>query len=56
MEVDMSNRNCYNCGGFRHLSRNCNNKRMDRTEDRRRIDIGNGQNNLNRERDLIVFN
>ena len=23
MEVDRGNRNCYNCGGFGHLARNC---------------------------------
>ena len=23
MDVDRNNRNCYNCGSFRHLVRNC---------------------------------
>ena len=57
MDVNKSqNRNCYNCGGFRYLARNCNNRRIGRTGDGRKIDIGrNRQNNLNEREDLIVF-
>ena len=60
MEIDKSNRNCYSCGGFGHLARNYNNRRIrNRTGEGRRMNIGeqrgNGQNNLNGEGDLIVF-
>jgi len=68
MDVDQRNRNCYNCEGFGHLARNCRNKgienrigerRLEYVQNNRqrlRIEKGNGQNNLNRERDLIIFN
>jgi len=27
MWIGEKNRNCYNCGGFEHLARNCRNRR-----------------------------
>ena len=60
MEVDYGNRNCYNCRGFGHLTRNCRNRGIrDRIGENRRLEYGNrnnGQNNLNKDRDLIVLN
>jgi len=60
MEVDKSNRNCYNCGEFRYLARNCRNRtEQNRIGEERRLKYrDNGkeeQNNLNGERDLILF-
>jgi len=70
MEVDKSNRNCYSCGGFGHLARNCRNRGAEnrigkgrRLEydgngnngQRRMMEGGNRQDNLNGEGDLIVF-
>ena len=37
------NRNCYACGGFEHLARNCRNKGM---ETNRRIEVEQNNNNL----------
>ena len=71
MKVDQGNRNCYNCGGFEHLTRNCRNRRIgDRIgkgrrleyrenrnkKERRMIEGEDKQNNLNREQDLILLN
>ena len=59
MDIDCGNRNCYNCRGFGYLARNCRNKRVEnRIGEKKRLEYGqnNGQNNLNGERDLIVFN
>jgi len=60
MEVDCRNMNCYNCRGFRHLVRNCKNKgTKGRIRKGRRLEYGdrnNGQSNLNRKGNLIVFN
>ena len=59
MDIDRG-RNCYVCGGFRHIARNCRNKGMrNRIEKSRRLEYGQGdnrQNNLNGERDLILLN
>ena len=67
MEVDKTNRNYYDCGGFGHLVRNCRNRNMKgkigksrRLEYRqRRITKGvnrqSQNNNLNGEQDLILL-
>jgi len=62
MKVDRSNMNCYNCGGFGYLARNCRNRRIEnRIGERRRLEYSsngnngqrrmneNGQNNLHGE-------
>jgi len=50
-------RNCYTCGGFEHLARNCKNREI--IERGRRLEYenkNNGQNNnLNGEESLIVL-
>ena len=28
IDVDRNNRNCYNCGGFGHMARNCRNRKV----------------------------
>ena len=69
MDMDRKKRrNCYSCGDFEHLARNCGNRRIEnRIGERKRLEYGSngnngqrrinkdGQNNLNGERDLIVF-
>jgi len=65
MNVDKrENRNCYSCGGFRHLARNCRNRRIgNRIGEGKRLEYrgqrrekkGKRQSNLNGEEDLIVF-
>ena len=65
MDIDRGNKNYYNCRGFGYLARNCRN-RENRIGERRRLEykwenneqrwnIEGGNNNLNKERDLIVF-
>ena len=62
--MDRNNKNCYNCGGFEHLARYCRNsgignrigegKRLE-YRGQRREEGENGQENLNGEGNLIVF-
>jgi len=58
IEVDKGSRNCYNCGGFGHLTRNCRNKgiggrigegrRLEyRQRNNRQRTLENKQDNLN---------
>jgi len=42
MEVDRG-RNCYACGGFRHMAHNCRNRRRGRPMDGRRVEYGGGR-------------
>ena len=65
MDVDRrENRNCYNYRDFGHLARNYRNRRMEnKIGDGKRLEYGqrlmiewnNEQENLNRERDLVVL-
>ena len=42
MEVDRG-RNCYACGGFGHITRNCRNRGRGRPMDGRRVEYGGGR-------------
>ena len=63
MNVDRGNKNCYNCGRFGYLARNCRNrkirgrigesKKLEYRENKQRVE--NRQNNLNGDGDLIVL-
>jgi len=61
MEADRSNRNCYSCGGFEHLVGRAGNRIGERRRleydgnNRQREMIKDGQNDLNREQDLILL-
>ena len=64
IDVDQENRNCYSCGGFGYLARNCKNRRIENKieksrrleyKQRLRIEGNSGQDNLNREEDLVVL-
>jgi len=49
MEVDKSNRNCYSCGDFGHLARNCRNKGIaERIGQGRRLEYRNENNGQKR--------
>jgi len=53
MDMNRNSRNCYTCGGFGHLAKNCRNRR---TGMNRRMEVEQDNNNLKEEQDLIVFN
>jgi len=68
MDMDRKEgRNCYNCGGFGHITRHCKNKGVgNRIGERRRLEYGrnkrqrrieevNREQNLNGEQDLIIL-
>ena len=64
MEVDRG-RNCYACGGFGHMARNCRNQgQRGRVTDNRRVEYGGGrieeisnfENNLKVGEDLELLN
>jgi len=43
MEID-KRRNCYTCGGFRHIARHCRNRRQrERVAEERRLEYGGGR-------------
>jgi len=42
MEVDRG-RNCYACGGFRHMVHHCRNRKRGRLMEGRRIEYGGGR-------------
>ena len=42
MKVDRG-RNCYACGGFRHMARHCRNRERGRPMDRRKVEYGGGR-------------
>jgi len=63
MEVDQE-RNCYACGGFRHMACNCRNRgQRGRVVENRRVEYGGGRieeimnnlNNLKAEENLEVL-
>ena len=64
MEVDQG-RNCYACGGFGHMARNCRNQgKRGRVADNRRVEYGGGRieeiinllNNLKEGENLELLN
>jgi len=42
MDIDRE-RNCYACGGFRHIDHHCRNKRRGRAMEGRRVEYGEGR-------------
>ena len=64
MEIDRG-RNCYACGGFRHMARNCRNRGMrGRVAENRRVEYGDSRieeienlsNNLKVDENLELLN
>jgi len=64
MEIDRC-RNCYACGGFRHMARNCRNQgQRSRVAENRRVEYEGGRieeimnisNNLKEEENLELLN
>ena len=63
MEVDRG-RNCYACGGFGHMARNCRNRGRERPIDGRRVEYNGGRieeifdnsNNLKVDENLELLN
>ena len=63
MEVDRG-RNCFACGGFGHMARNCRNRGRGRPMDGRRVEYSGGRieeifdnsNNLKGEENLELLN
>ena len=64
IEVDRG-RNCYACGGFRHMARHCRNRgQRGRVVENRRVEYGGGRieeipnfvNNLKEEENLELLN
>ena len=70
MDIHRGNWNCYNCGGFGYLARNCKNKRTggrigkgrrleyrNRKNEQRKMIKGKNENNsnLNGDQDLILL-
>ena len=65
MNMDRRNKNCYSYREFGHLVRNYQNREMENRirekrrlgyEQRLRIKGNNGQDNLNKKGDLVIFN
>jgi len=50
MDVDRNNRNCYACGDFGHMVKNCRNRGENMN---RRMEVDQNNSNLNRDRGLV---
>jgi len=51
MNIDRSRRNCYVCGGFGHIAKNCRNRGMNQ-----RMEMEQNNDNLNGEGGLVGHN